>query len=119
MACHPDAVAETFCPRVNPSIVGKRDRLKKISRDRRSASDFTLVQPFFRHTARMDEDQLYIEVPPYTPPRPVTDMLPADLIASRFAELPTRKEMYRAVLLGVTAGAGLVQCLAWLFRYLA
>ena len=25
--------------------------------------------------------------------------------------------MYRAVLLGVTAGVGLVRCLAWLFRY--
>jgi hypothetical protein len=25
--------------------------------------------------------------------------------------------MYRAVLLGVTPGVGLVRCLAWLFRY--
>jgi hypothetical protein len=64
----------------------------------------------------MDEDRLYIDVPPYTPACPVADMLPADLIASRLAELPTRKEMYRAVLLGVTVGAGLVQCLAWWFR---
>jgi hypothetical protein len=39
-----------------------------------------------------------------------------DAIAERLAQLPTRKEMYRAVLLGVTTGACLVQCLAWLFR---
>jgi hypothetical protein len=40
----------------------------------------------------------------------------AEGIADRLAQLPTRKEMYRAVLLGVTTGACLVQCLAWLFR---
>ena len=40
----------------------------------------------------------------------------AEGLAERLAQLPTRKEMYRAVLLGVTTGACLVQCLAWLFR---
>jgi hypothetical protein len=64
----------------------------------------------------MDEDQLYITTPPYAPPRHATEMVPADLILERLAQLPTRKEMYRAVLLGVTTGACLVQCLAWLFR---
>jgi hypothetical protein len=39
-----------------------------------------------------------------------------DAIAERLAQLPTRKEMYGAILLGVTTGACLVQCLAWLFR---
>jgi hypothetical protein len=68
------------------------------------------------HTVCMDEDQLYVEVPPYTPPRRGTDMLPADLILERLAQIPTRTEMSCAVLLGVTVGAGLVQCLAWLFR---
>jgi hypothetical protein len=63
----------------------------------------------------MDEDQLYIETPPYKPP-PIIGTIPADPIAERLAQLPTRKEMRRAVLLGVTIGAGLVQCLAWLFR---
>jgi hypothetical protein len=53
----------------------------------------------------MDEDQLYIDMPSYTP---------GYGHAARRSE-----EMYRAVLLGVTTGAGLVQCLAWLFRYLA
>jgi hypothetical protein len=33
-------------------------------------------------------------------------------IAARLAELRTRKQMYRTVLLGVTTGARLVQCLA-------
>ena len=28
----------------------------------------------------------------------------------------SRKEMYQAVLFGVTTGAALVQCLAWIFR---
>jgi len=42
-------------------------------------------------------------------------MISAEGIADRLALLPTRKEMYRAVLLGVTAGACLVQRLAWLF----
>jgi hypothetical protein len=37
----------------------------------------------------MDEDQLYIDVPPYIPPRPVTEMLPADLNGAR-AELTGR-----------------------------
>jgi hypothetical protein len=39
-----------------------------------------------------------------------------DPVAERLAQLPTRKEMYRAILLAVTTGACLVQCLAWLFR---
>jgi hypothetical protein len=39
-----------------------------------------------------------------------------DVIADRLAQLPTRKEMYRAILLAVTTGACLVQCLAWLFH---
>jgi hypothetical protein len=51
--------------------------------------------------------------------RSVTVMISADSIAARLAELPARTKMYRAVLLGVTAGAGLVQCLAWLFRGLS
>ena len=42
-----------------------------------------------------------------------------DVIAARLAPAPTRTERYRAVLLGVTAGVGLVRCLAWLFRLLA
>ena len=41
-----------------------------------------------------------------------------DAIAARLAPAPTRTERYRAVLLGVTAGVGLVRCLAWLFRHL-
>jgi hypothetical protein len=39
-----------------------------------------------------------------------------DAIAEPLAQLPTRKERYRAVLLGVTTGACLVQRLAWLFH---
>ena len=57
--------------------------------------------------------------PPVTPdhrPRPVTVTVSAEGLAARLAELPTRKEMYRAVLLGVTTGACLVQGLAWIFR---
>jgi hypothetical protein len=36
---------------------------------------------------------------------PVTVMISAEGIVERLAQLPTRKEMYRAVLLGVTTGA--------------
>jgi hypothetical protein len=43
-----------------------------------------------------DEDRSH----PYE--RPVTVMISADGIAARLAQLPTRKEMYRAILLGVT-----------------
>jgi hypothetical protein len=39
-----------------------------------------------------------------------------EALAARLAELPTRKEMYGAVLFGVTTGACLVQCLAQLFH---
>jgi hypothetical protein len=49
-------------------------------------------------------------------PRSVTVTVSADALAERLAQLPTRKEMYRAILLAVTTGACLVQCLAWLFR---
>jgi hypothetical protein len=59
-----------------------------------------------------DEDQLYVEAPPQR----VRVTISPDAIAARLAQLPTRKEMWRAVLLGVTTGAGLVECLAWLFR---
>jgi hypothetical protein len=46
----------------------------------------------------------------------VSIVVSAQAIAERLAQLPMRKEMYRVVLLGVTTGACLVQCLAWLFR---
>jgi len=46
----------------------------------------------------------------------VTVTVSAETLAERLAQLLTRKEMYRAALLGVTTGACLVQCLAWLFR---
>jgi hypothetical protein len=61
-----------------------------------------------------DEDQLYelTLIPP-----PAIEFGRLDPTAVRLAQLPTRKEMYHAVLLGVTAGACLVQCLAWLFRF--
>ena len=49
-------------------------------------------------------------------PRPVTVTISAEGLAARLDQLPTRKEMYRMVLLGVTAEASLVQCLWWWFR---
>jgi hypothetical protein len=65
----------------------------------------------------MDEDQLYVTTPPHKPPRRVpADTISVEWLAERLEQLPTRKEVYRAVLLGVTTGACLVQCLAWLFR---
>jgi hypothetical protein len=48
---------------------------------------------------RMDEDQLFVDVPPYRP-RPVTEMVPANPIAERLARLPTRLDGWRAALLG-------------------
>jgi hypothetical protein len=41
-----------------------------------------------------------------------------EFIMQRLSRMPTRKEIWRATLLGVTTGACLVQCLAWLFREL-
>ena len=49
----------------------------------------------------------------YPNQRPVTVMISAEGIAERLAQLPTRKDMYRAILLGVTTGACLLQSLAW------
>ena len=63
------------------------------------------------HTRAMPEEDHR-----YPSQRSVTVMVSTEGIAARLAELPTRVEMYRAVLLGVTTGACLVQCLAWLFR---
>jgi hypothetical protein len=60
-----------------------------------------------------DEDQPSFEDPPQ---RVRVTTISPDPIGARLAQLPTRKEMYRAVLLGVTTGACLVQCLAWLFH---
>jgi uncharacterized membrane protein len=42
-----------------------------------------------------DKDQLYVEIPPYTPPRHVTEMVPADMILERLAQLPTRRQLIR------------------------
>ena len=53
----------------------------------------------------MDEDQLYVVAPLHTPPRRVPDTVSGEWLAERLAELPTRKQMYRAVLLGTTAGS--------------
>jgi hypothetical protein len=70
-------------------------------------------QPSSGIPARMpDEDQLYVE----TPPQRVSVTVSPDAIAARLAQLPTRKEMWRPLLLAVTTAAGLVQCLAWIFR---
>jgi hypothetical protein len=63
------------------------------------------------HTEPMpDEDHCYPSQ------RSVTMMVSAKGIAARLAELPTRKEMYWALSRGVTTGACLVLCLAWIFR---
>jgi hypothetical protein len=64
----------------------------------------------------MDEDQLYVREPSYAPPRRVLETVSIEWLAMHLAQLRTRKEMYRAILLGVTTGACLVQSLAWLFH---
>ena len=65
----------------------------------------------------MDEDQLDIREPPHKPPRRVpADTIAVEWLTERFEQLPTRKEIYRVALLGVTTGACLVQILAWIFR---
>jgi len=55
----------------------------------------------------LDEDRLYPNQ------RPVTVMISAEGIAERLTQLPTRKEMYRALVIGFTGGGYLAQCLAW------
>jgi hypothetical protein len=66
-------------------------------------------------TARMPDDVHPLSAPDYRP-RPVTVTVSAEGLAARLDQLPTRKEMYRAVLLAMATGACLVQCLAWLFQ---
>ena len=60
-----------------------------------------------------DEDQLIAR--PFVPPTPKrqTD---AELIMARLARMPTREDLWRAVLIGMLGGACLVQLLALLFR---
>jgi hypothetical protein len=46
----------------------------------------------------MDEDQLYVTTPPHKPPRRVpADTISVEWLTERLEQLPTRKEMYRAV----------------------
>jgi hypothetical protein len=51
----------------------------------------------------MDEDQLYVNAPPYRP-RPVTEMVPANPIGERLAQLPTQPR--RGFLCGTTPRSG-------------
>jgi hypothetical protein len=59
----------------------------------------------------MDEDQLYVDAPPYRP-RPVTEMIPADPIAERLVQLPTQLDVWRAALPGTLTGTAIV--IAWI-----
>ena len=67
------------------------------------------------YSARMPDDTGPSDAREYCP-RPVTVTISAEGLVARLDQLPTRKEMYRAVLLGTTTEAGLVQCLASLFH---
>ena len=64
----------------------------------------------------MDEDQLYVVPPPQSPPRRVPDTVSGEWLAEKLEQIPTRKQMSRAMLLATATGACLVQCLAWIFR---
>jgi hypothetical protein len=61
----------------------------------------------------MDEDQLI--APPFEPPSPKrqTD---TELITARLKRMPTREDLWRAVLLGMLGGACLVQLFSLAFR---
>jgi hypothetical protein len=61
----------------------------------------------------MDEDQLIAR--PFEPPTPKrqTD---TELIMKRLARMPTKEDLWRAVLLGMLGGACLTQLLALAFR---
>jgi hypothetical protein len=61
----------------------------------------------------MDEDQLI--APPFEPttPKRQTD---AERIMARLAVMPTREDLWRAVLLGMAGGACITQLLALAFR---
>jgi len=56
-----------------------------VANPRRSLAAANGSPTIIRHTERMDEDQLYVEAPPYRP-RPVTEMISADPIAERLAQ---------------------------------
>jgi hypothetical protein len=61
----------------------------------------------------MDEDQLIAR--PFEPPTPKrqTD---AERIMARLAVMPTREDLWRAVLLGMAGGACITQLLTFAFR---
>ena len=59
----------------------------------------------------MDEDQLYVRESPYKPRR-VLETASIEWLATYLEQLPTRRDMWRAGLLGTLTGAALV--IAWI-----
>ena len=59
----------------------------------------------------MDEDQLYIREPPYKPRR-VLETASIEWLATSLDELSTRRDVWRAALLGTLTGAAIV--IAWI-----
>ena len=62
-----------------------------------------------------DKDQRYVDAPPYRTAT-IHGMIPADPIAERLAQLPTRLEVWRVALVGTLTGAALVIGWIELFR---
>jgi hypothetical protein len=60
----------------------------------------------------MDEDQLYIREPPYKPPRRVPETVSMEWLAMHLEQLRTRRDVWRAALLGTLTGAAIV--IGWL-----
>ena len=63
----------------------------------------------------MDEDQLI--APPFEPPpAPKRRQTDAELIMAQLARIPTRGDLWRAVLMGMLGGACFTQVLSHLLR---
>jgi hypothetical protein len=72
----------------------------------------TVERPSFGKTGRTDEDQLYAREPPYKPPRWVLETASIEWLATYLEQLPTRRDVRRAALLGTLTAAAVV--IAWI-----
>jgi hypothetical protein len=60
----------------------------------------------------MDEDQLYVTTPPYAPPRRSVQTVSGEWLAEQLAQIPQKRDIWRAALLGTLTGAAIV--IAWI-----
>jgi hypothetical protein len=81
--------------------------------------DSPVINFHHHHPGASNESGTYLckkpRMPDDHPQRSVTVMISADAITARLAQLPTRKEMWRAVLVGMLGGAATTVALIEVF----